>query len=524
MGLILLSLLVYGANIWGTSVYVLDEAKNAGCAMEMYQRGDWVVPTFNNELRTDKPPLHYFFMKVAYAVGGVTPFAARLFSVFAGVCLVAFVYLITKQSLGDAVAFWASLILIASIQLGMQFHLAVPDPYLIFFLTMGVLCFYQAEQTHKGVWYLTGYAAVSLATLAKGPVAVVFSGLMVLLFLWSQGRLSWRMLWDIKLPHGVLIFCLLVLPWYIWVGIATDGVWLEKFFLQHNVGRFTATMEGHGGFPLASFVIIVAALIPFSFFAPQAIRYAWQNRRTQPLLALCLIGVAVVGVFFAFSRTILPSYPEPAVPFFAILLASYFVHAMRTGEGGRSWLWSAGIYAVIACAIPVAGYLALQQDASLQPMAGVAGYCIILSAGGIFGVYWIYKKQRQRALTGYAVSVTVFLLIFFYIILPRMDDYNPVVQGLHHVNPRAQIVAYRKLNPAFIFALKTPIPVCKETDALQQYVTPKVGCYVLTQRRYIQELQQAVGAKVVYQGKDLFESRTTVVMEVPAAVDKTGGL
>jgi 4-amino-4-deoxy-L-arabinose transferase-like glycosyltransferase len=62
--LLILSTVVYTANIWGTSVYILDEAKNAGCAMEMYQRGDWVVPTFNDALRTDKPPLHYYFMKV----------------------------------------------------------------------------------------------------------------------------------------------------------------------------------------------------------------------------------------------------------------------------------------------------------------------------------------------------------------------------------------------------------------------------------------------------------------------------
>jgi 4-amino-4-deoxy-L-arabinose transferase-like glycosyltransferase len=29
---------------------------------EMYERGDWIVPTFNGGLRTLKPPLHYYFM------------------------------------------------------------------------------------------------------------------------------------------------------------------------------------------------------------------------------------------------------------------------------------------------------------------------------------------------------------------------------------------------------------------------------------------------------------------------------
>ena len=83
--LILLALFLYGANFWGISVYVLDEAKNSACAMEMYDRNDWIVPTFNDELRTDKPPLHYYFMRTGYALFGVSPFSARFFSVLAGV-------------------------------------------------------------------------------------------------------------------------------------------------------------------------------------------------------------------------------------------------------------------------------------------------------------------------------------------------------------------------------------------------------------------------------------------------------
>jgi len=39
--------------------YILDEAKNAECAREMSNETiDYTV--FNGELRTDKPPLHYF--------------------------------------------------------------------------------------------------------------------------------------------------------------------------------------------------------------------------------------------------------------------------------------------------------------------------------------------------------------------------------------------------------------------------------------------------------------------------------
>ena len=65
-------------------LYILDEAKNSEAAREMLISGNFWEPTFNESLRTDKPPLHYFFMMLSYSLFGVGPFAARFFSAIAG--------------------------------------------------------------------------------------------------------------------------------------------------------------------------------------------------------------------------------------------------------------------------------------------------------------------------------------------------------------------------------------------------------------------------------------------------------
>ena len=57
-----------------------DEPRNARCAWEMLDRGDWVVPTFNDELRTHKPILLYWLTMASYSVFGVSEFAARFAS------------------------------------------------------------------------------------------------------------------------------------------------------------------------------------------------------------------------------------------------------------------------------------------------------------------------------------------------------------------------------------------------------------------------------------------------------------
>src|SRR5450432_3795221 len=69
-----------------------DEPRNSQCGREMLDRGDWIVPTFNGQLRTDKPILLYWAMLAVYNVLGVNEFAARLPSALAGVGTVVLTY------------------------------------------------------------------------------------------------------------------------------------------------------------------------------------------------------------------------------------------------------------------------------------------------------------------------------------------------------------------------------------------------------------------------------------------------
>ena len=64
---------------WAYPIYILDEAKNAEAAREMLVHSEFIVPKFNRLLRTDKPPLHYYFMILGYKLFGVNAFGARFF-------------------------------------------------------------------------------------------------------------------------------------------------------------------------------------------------------------------------------------------------------------------------------------------------------------------------------------------------------------------------------------------------------------------------------------------------------------
>ena len=76
--LVAVAALVFFTNLGGNRLMDRDEPRNAGCAAEMLARHDWVVPTFNAELRTHKPVLTYWFIMSGYAIFGVNEFGAQI--------------------------------------------------------------------------------------------------------------------------------------------------------------------------------------------------------------------------------------------------------------------------------------------------------------------------------------------------------------------------------------------------------------------------------------------------------------
>ena len=50
---------------------LIDEGNNAEAAREMYESGNWIVPTFNYVLRVDKPALLYWLQMLGYHFFGI---------------------------------------------------------------------------------------------------------------------------------------------------------------------------------------------------------------------------------------------------------------------------------------------------------------------------------------------------------------------------------------------------------------------------------------------------------------------
>ncbi len=502
--LLIISFTLYASNIGGVSIYILDEAKNAGCAREMFERGDLTVPTFNDVLRTDKPPLHYFFMMLGYFIFGVNAFAARFFSALFGAFTILLTYFFTRKYAGRDTAALTSVILLASVHLSIQFHLAVPDPYLIFFMTAAFMSFYSVLKEKKPVYLLFLYLSIGLGTLTKGPVAIGLPGLVFLLFLIVTRRLNRKELKLLKPFAGALLVLLIVLPWYILVHLKTGGAWTEGFFLKHNLGRFTSEMEGHGGLFLITIAYLFIGMFPFSVFLVQAVRQAWKERGNDFVLFNLVTALTII-VFFTVSRTKLPNYTVPAYPFLAIPIALYLGNA-----SGRQLKAGMIAFLVVGLLMTPAIYVGLKLDPALAPVDYVAWYFLPLPVC-VFLAWWYWKKKKNEtsvllvALSGMATA-----LIFFCLAFPVIDRQNPVVKSARLTKGK-EVRYYERFNPAYGFMLKKTIPPIDYAD-FHSFFEQYPDGVIISAQKHTDKIQLPEGLEISFSARDIFERPVTVLI------------
>ncbi len=509
----LVSLILLTLNIGGYSIYALDEAKNAECAREMWERGDWIVPTFNYDLRTDKPPLHYYAMIVAYQFFGVNEFAARIFSGLSGAFTICLIFLFSFRYVSKHVAYVVTGILWASLHMSIQFHMAVPDPYLIWWMTLSICSFFAYWKEKNNVWVWLMYVGMGFSLLTKGPVGLALPGLIFLSFLLITRTLDKDVWKTYKMIPGTLIVILISLPWYVLVGMKTGGVWLNEFFLNHNIGRYTDTMEGHGGIFLLTPLYIWVGMLPFSVFFVSAAIAHWNKQHHSPFITFCYCVVIVITVFFAISRTKLPNYTVPAYPFLAVILGQYAwdqVQQKLISKGVRMSIYA---YMLLMLMLPLGVYWGLQQESELKDLAYLGTAFAIVSIGAIGAVLLMERKQLLGAMYSVGISWIVMNVVFFYVLFPIIDEKNAVMKGLPYLHKDHPIAQYQLMNPAFLFYLQKKIPVLSTPEEVNTYFETYSDAFVITRQKKLKNLDSIVPLEVIFAHRDLFERPTTVIFK-----------
>lgn len=340
-----------------------DEPRYAEIGAEMLAAKNFVTPKLLGAPWLQKPVLEYWLVAAGDAVQGVNAGGSRLPNALLGLLLAAALAAFAAALRGWRAAGWTAAIALTSVFIFGFARAATTDMPLAAMMTFSLLCLYlwlrpQILGNGAGarVWLWAAAAFLGLAVLAKGPVAMVLEGL-VLVFMALRCR-RWDWLRRVLAPGAVTAFAVVTLPWYIAVSMRTPA-FLKVFFWQNNIERFATNRYQHPQPAWFFLPILFLAVFPWSgwsllpltnaFHRITGRSYGGRSERPRPadglLWFLWLWLIAVVG-FFSLSQSKLPGYILPAIPA-AILLITFAAAAESAPR------WPGLISATLTAGIPV---------------------------------------------------------------------------------------------------------------------------------------------------------------------------
>jgi 4-amino-4-deoxy-L-arabinose transferase-like glycosyltransferase len=287
-------------------LFDLDEGAFGEATREMLIGKDYITTYLNGQLRFDKPILIYWFQLLSVKSFGLNEFALRLPSAIAGAIWAGAIYFFTKRFYDTKTAFFATLFMIASIQINMIAKAAIADSLLNLFIALSMFEIYLFYTKRDKKYIYFTFLFIALGTLTKGPVAIMIPFVVSFLFFVFKNEFK---LWlqTVFNPIGLTIFMIVALPWYIAEYIAQGQLFIDGFFLKHNISRFSSAMESHNGNIFYFVPVLIVGLMPFTYFAFKALAKTKSYFKSD-LEFYLIIWFLFVFLFFSFSGTKLPHY------------------------------------------------------------------------------------------------------------------------------------------------------------------------------------------------------------------------
>jgi len=416
-----------------------------------------VTPILYGQPWLEKPALYYWRAMGFFREFGISDWSARLPSTSGAAFLIALIFLHMRRFRPgghlDAALITASAIAIFAFSRGASTDMQLAAPFCI-----GMLGWYAWYETGKKFWLFDLYFFGAAATLAKGPVAPFLA--LIIIFLFTALRREWTLLRRTIWLPGIILYFVMVLPWYIAVQ-RRNPTFLNEFILNHNLKRFATNQYQHHQPGYYYLIVLVLGLIPWTVLGFRALVDALQisfaewkvRRKPVPYLGNSRPGDAFPEflvlwtlfpiLFFSFSGSKLPGYILPSVPPLTILTGDYLYRTRRTGL--KPWLlWS---HATL-CAIMVFVLVLAPQHMTYDTLVPSVQWLVIAALSAIVTLLLVaaairkYGNTQIRNVTLIPLcAILIFLLGFHGHDLDLNYSARPLAREIAAQAPEEKIVA-----------------------------------------------------------------------------------
>ncbi|WED27197.1 glycosyltransferase family 39 protein [Vibrio sp. DW001] len=338
------------------------EARYGEMARLMVETGNWLTPQFDYGVPFwGKPPLFTWMSAVGINVFGLSEFAVRFPHWLAGLFTVSLIALFAKKSGLNALV--AATVLATCGIFSIAAGAVMTDMALTLSMTMTMLGFYYCwlDQSDKAkTWGYLFFVGLACGLLAKGPVAIVITGIAVFPWLVLQhGFIGAFIEFKRRFPlvTGIVLMLAIALPWYFLAELATPG-FIDYFIVGEHFKRFFVSgWEGdlygsaHDQPRGMIWLFWLESALPWSVVLPILL---WVRRKNESpihashkgLTSFLFLWLLSPLILFTMAGNILPAYILPGVPALGLLVASLVTD--------KDFRWLSGIAAVLPVLLMVA--------------------------------------------------------------------------------------------------------------------------------------------------------------------------
>ena len=424
-----------------------DEARFAQASSQMIQSGDYVNIKFQDEIRAKKPIGIYWLQAFSAKIFGQEDIGSyRIPSLLSSIITLVFFGLLTRLIFPLYQTLIVTLLFASSIVFMGEAHLAKTDATLLclicvqqYFLLKIIL---QQENTFK-VKYLYPilvWLTFSFGVLVKGPISIAILFPTVIAFCIIQKSIS--LIKSLRPIIGLLICTLVILPWFLAIDEATNGMFLQKAFQEDFFSKLESGQEGHGALPGTHLLTLSISIWPVATFLPCLILFSLQNR-TNIIIKFLLCWILPFWVIIELIPTKLLHYPLPVLPAIAILAIGGLLQFKSNIKKIKSALvrkitYMSSILFSFGGIILSGGIFYLSSKFNIENdnfltfftilLVLIAIVIFILSLTLIFNFKNLYldiSKSFYNILLAIIALASIFNIINYNFILPKLDYLHP---------------------------------------------------------------------------------------------------
>lgn len=385
-----------------------DEGRYSEIPREMIESGDYLTLHLNYVYYFEKPPLHYWLTAASLLIFGQNEFASRFIPALMGLLTIFMTWFTTRKFEGEDTANFAAIILGTSALFFAISRINIIDMTLSFFLTLSLFSFYIFYRENKKRWLYVFYAALALATLAKGLIGVVLPAGVIFCFM--VFKRDWSILKRLFLSPAIIVFFLLCVPPF-YLVCKKNPDFFHFFFIQEHFLRYATKMHDRYA-PFWFFIpVIIGGFFPWLGGLFISFKNYFSKKDNNIYLVL---WVLVITAFFSASSSKLVPYIIPVYPALAILIAKNLID-LKEKSSPKAIKYCLGFLTFFTVVLVLAAVLILNGIIPIRKIQDVLLYrapitCLCMLCVVFCIILWAMLRRPKKLFVFYSLFAFCFIL------------------------------------------------------------------------------------------------------------------